>query len=367
MAIEDTMTFDELDMSAFAPIAIEDEPEHSEEDQDDSKQDTPVAEEIKIPDVVGTEDKDDDTENSDDSTSSQPSPYSSFAKALFEEGVLPSLDLSQDKVESVEDLIQAMRKEIEVAKYANLTPTQKDYLKALENGIPEEEIKQVQKGIDTLKSITKEELSSNEALRKELILADFKSKGYDEAKALKLTQRSIDIGEDENDALDALNSLKEAQAQEFQKSLQQKELDRLAREKESTDNLLKFKQLIEDTKEIIPGVKINNKIAEKIFEQATKPVFKLPNGQMVNEVVKAQVENPMEFQMKVNYLFYITKGFTDFSKIATSQKTKATQELDDLVKGNTFSPKASGLNGNMDYTPKELQGAFDDSVINNIV
>ena len=84
------------------------------------------------------------------------------------------------------------------------------------------------------------------------------------------------------------------------------------------------------------------------------------------EIKRVQLLNPIEFEAKLNYLFYITKGFKDFSKIATSQKTKAVKELDDFVKGNTFVPKGSGIGNNFDYTPEPLKGGFDASIIENI-
>lgn len=374
----EALTFDELDMSAFLSPQVDNPDADNDDDDDDAgfvsleKQnkdkagDPPVNTdqdaEDEGPEGVGANDGEG---NNDDS--SQPDPYSSFAKVLAEVGVLPSLDLSKDKIQSAEDLIEAVKREIEVAKYANLNDKQKAYLKALENGIPEQEFTQVQSGIDMLEKISAEEIKENAELRKQLILADFQAKGIPQEKALKLTERSIAIGEDESDALDALESLKAVQKQELEKTIAAKEAERLAKQEEEKQQLLKFKQNIMDTKEIIPGVKINNKVAEKVFEQAVKPVHQLPDGRMVNAVVKAKMDNPIDFETKLNYLFYVTKGFTDFSKIATSQKTKATQELDDLVKGNTFAPKASAMGGDLDFTPPEFKGAFDASIIERII
>lgn len=379
----DILEFDEFDMSAFLPVSEEvDDTENTDEvgfvpakeiqkqTDDTPKEDIKSDEEVDQgaeeedespnPEGVGADDGEDETNGT------QPDPYSSFAKVLNEVGVLPSLDLSKQKIESAEDLIEAVKQEIEVAKYANLNDKQKAYLKALENGIPEQEFNQAQSGISMLENITAEEITSNDELRKQLISADYQAKGIPQDKALKLAERSIAIGEDESDALEALESLKTLQKQELEKTIAAKKAERLARQESEKAQLLKFKQTIMDAKEIIPGVKINNKVAEKVFEQAVTPVHQTQDGKMVNAVVKAKLENPIDFEMKLNYLFYVTKGFTDFSKIATSQKTRATQELDDLVKGNTFVPKASGMGGDLDFIPKEMKGAFDDSIINNI-
>lgn len=377
----DILEFDEFDMSAFLPVSEEvatetevgfvpateiqkqtdDNPKEDDKSDENDDQGAEEEDDNLNPEGVGADDGEDKTNGT------QPDPYSSFAKVLNEVGVLPSLDLSKQKIESAEDLIEAVKQEIEVAKYANLNDKQKAYLKALENGIPEQEFNQAQSGISMLENITAEEIASNDELRKQLILADYQAKGIPQDKALKLAERSIAIGEDESDALEALESLKLSQKQELDKTIAAKEAERLARQESEKAQLLKFKQTIMDAKEIIPGVKINNKIAEKVFEQAVTPVHQTQDGKMVNAVVKAKLENPIDFEMKLNYLFYVTKGFTDFTKIATSQKTKATQELDDLVKGNTFVPKASGMGGDLDFIPKEMKGSFDDSIINNII
>ena len=152
----------------------------------------------------------------------------------------------------------------------------------------------------------------------------------------------------------------------MQQEIETKQTQAKANLEKQNEDLEKFKKFVYDSKEIIPGVKINNKIAEAVIKQALEPVEKLPNGTQVNAVYKARNEDPIGFEAKLNYLFYVTKGFSDFSKIATSQKSRATKELDDFVKGNTFSAKASDMGGNLDFTPSTLAGAFDESMINNM-
>lgn len=365
-----SMTFDELDMSAFIPVENTEEEEiEKEEEEDTSLQDnkdenpeTPAEDES--PEGVGGEDEDDEEDDSDEDTS-QPNLYSSLAKVLYEEGVLPSLS-SDKKIKSVDDLVEAFREEIKANEYADLTEEQKAYLQALRTGLPAEEVVNEQSILQNLKSIQDEELSSNAELRKQIIYQDFILKGYTPEKAEKYTQRSIDIGEDEADAKDALQSIIQIQEQQLEQKLQIAEANKLKQQEESQKQLQTFKKYLEEAKEIVPGVKINQKIAEKVFEQAVKPIAKLPNGTSINAVQKARLENPIEFEAKLNYLFYITKGFSDFSKIAVSQKSKAVKELDDFVKGNTFAPKASSMGSDFDYTPKELKGGFDESIINNI-
>jgi hypothetical protein len=379
------MTFDGLDMDAFIPVESPEgaSPEEDLEDDEDlgfvpaskvkdndsgedpEKDKTPAEDES--PEGVGNGEEEGDGEDDSDEEpqDSQPSLYSSLAKVLQEEGVLPSFD-SKKKIETVEDLVEAFREEIKANELSDLTDEQKQYLQAIRSGVPAEQFAPQQSAVQNLKSISDEEISSNEDLRKQLIYQDFILKGYSAEKAEKYTQRSIDIGEDESDAKDALSSIIELQEKQLQVQLQQAEEQKRIRVEKDKEQLNTFKKYLSDTKEFIPGVKMTPKIAEKVFEQAVKPIEQGPNGVPLNAVQQARVQNPIEFEAKLNYLFYITKGFEDFSKIATSQKSKAVKELDDLVKGNTFAPKASAMGGDFDYTPPQLKGDFDDSIINNI-
>ena len=368
MAGEDSI-FSMLDMDAFNTIAPEvDEIEEELEDQDtpDETIDKVIdkaAEDID-PEEVGGDDEEED--ESDDKDDAQPNLYSSLAKVLAEDGVLPSLT-KDSKVESVDDLISMIREEIKKSEYADLNEDQRQYLDAVRNGVPPEEFKVQQKAYQNLSTINDNEIEENEELRKQLLIADFQSKGYTPEKAVKLAQRSIDIGEDVEDAKEALDYLKGIQKQQMQVQIKEAEETKRKAAEQSQKELIKFKQTLDDTKEFIPGVKVTPQIAQKVYEQATKAVAQGPNGQPINVVLKAKMDNPIEFEAKLNYLFYVTKGFKDFSKIASSQKSKAVRELDDFVKGNTFSPKASDMGGNYDYTPKELKGGFDESIINNII
>jgi hypothetical protein len=372
-------TSEELDMSAFAPIGIDTEIEEEEElgfvpaskvkeKTDPSKEEDKnkiVAEEEEFPEIVGDE-EDDEDEGTGSSQTSQPTLYSSLAKVLAEEGVLTSFDPKGTKVETSEDLINVIRETIKQNEYADLTDEQKLYLEAVRTGLPPKQVAQEQSMLQQLEGITFDELENNEELRKQIIISDLLNKGISQEKALKLAQRSIDIGEDVSDATEALVELKAFQKEQLQTKLDTEKAKKLQEAENAKEQLLKFKDAVMNTKEIIPGLKINNKIAEKVFEQAVKPVHQLPNGQVVNAVVKAKLDDPIGFETKLNYLFYITKGFSDFSKIATTQKTKAVQELDDLVKGNTFAPRASQMGGNLDFLPPELAGAFDPAIIDNM-
>jgi len=365
--------FDNFDMSAFEPLVIDEPAEEVQEDEIEiDEQETPEEtpekpakeiSEVEEPEEVAEED--DEQEDTKKSQSTSKNPYSSLASALADEGVLPSFDPEKDKIENVEDFISAFKKEIKNSEFADLTDEQKEYLQAIRSGVPNEVFNQHQAAKTQLSTITPEEIRENEALRKQLIANSYISQGINPEKAEKLAQRSFDIGEDETDALEALEILKTYQKSVFEQEKVAAEQKRQQQLEESNRQLKQLQDTINQQSEIIPGVKITDKVKQTIYDQATKVVGQDKMGKPLNAVTKARLEDPVNFETKLNYLFYVTKGFSDFSKIGTSQKSKAVRELDDFVKGNTFIPSGKAATKNLDYSP-ELDG-FDPGMINNII
>lgn len=359
-----------FDMDVFnvvEDVEFTDNPIEEEEPQDiieNTEKENKISEDVN-PEEVANEDGDDEEKDTDKSQSSQKNPYSSLATALAEDGVLPSFDPEKDKIESVEDLIEIFRKEIKSNEFKDLTEDQREYLENIRAGVQPEAFQQIKSVEHQLASITPEELRDNQELRKQIIIADYVEKGIAKEKAEKLAQRSIDIGEDEADALESHESLMTIQKSKLEQQkldAQQKTLDA---QKAHDQQLKTLQDTINRTAEIIPGVKLTDKVKSAVFDQATRPVAKTEDGRMVNAVVKARMEDPVAFETKLNYLFYVTKGFSDFSKIATAQKTRAVRELDDLVKGNSFIPSGKAATQNLDYSP-DLDG-FDPAQIQNII
>ncbi len=366
MAIE----FDELEMEAFGFIEPQEEGdqeniENKEIENPDGDQEEPVEKEVPNEEEVadGEESQEEGEPDSDENGESSPSLYSSLAKVLAEEGLLSSLS-EDSKVETVDDLVEAFRKEIKNNEYSNLNENQKKYLKGLEAGIPEPVV-QEQLSIEAqLNSITPDELKANTDLRRQIILNDFVLKGYSKDRAEKLTQRSFDIGEDESDALDALDGVKGFYQKEYERKIQEAETVKAEAAKKYQEDLENLKKTITEFNEVIPGLKISEKDKIKVYETATKAVGEY-NGKPINAVMKAKLEDPINFESKLNYLFYITDGFKNFNKVKQSVKTKAVKELDDLVKGNTFIPSGSQAMRNLDADP--LNKGFSKELIDNII
>lgn len=271
----------------------------------------------------------------------------SFASTLVEDGVLPSLDLSKAEIKTTEDLISAIREEIKANEFGDLTPEQKEAVNAFRNGIPiEKYVARKQEGIQ-LASITRETLENNDELRKELIKRDFLSKGYSEDKADKFVQRSIDLGEDVDDALESLEAQKKLLELQTQREIEQNQARTVEAEKQYAKQLETLKTTVYNEKnEVIPGIKFNKNVADKVYESMTKVVEEV-DGQPLNKLMKDRLENPVDFEYRLHYLYTLTKGFKDFSKLQTTEKTNAIRNFEKNLGLNTFNQSKQSK----DYNP----------------
>jgi len=333
-------------------------------DEDESSEDV-VGEDVKGTPSDGDdsddEDQLDDGEDSDDNDnleddgkdiSSSSNLYSSLAKVLFEEGVTPHLDLEKDKVESVTDLINVIKKEVQASEFSDLTEDQKFYLQAIREGIPENNIRETIAASKTVSDITDEDIESDEDLRLNIISQYYIAKGISEKEASKLAKRSVDLAEDIEDAKTSLSALKEMTDRLKTKQLEDARIQKVKQEEDSKQKLVKLKQSIVDTDEIIPGNKLTPRIKDILFDIITTPVD-TRNGQPVNAIFKYMSDNPVDAQMKLAYIYNLTDGFKNMNKIITTKATsKAAKELEDTLRGNRYN------NGVHDFNTNDSHSSF---------
>lgn len=267
----------------------------------------------------------------------------SFASALAEEGVLTSFN-DETKVESVEDLADLIKGQIKENELAGLNDKQKKYLEALEVGIPEEDFFRSESELEQLNNITKETLEENEELRKALLVDDFKSKGYSDEKATKLAQRSFDVGEDLEDAIEA----KEARVSRIKKqeedtiNQRKSQIEEFKKSQAKQSEELK-KSVFDESKEIINGIKFNKIVAQKTYDSMTKPVDFTEDGRPINKIMKDRLENPVEFEHRLHYVYNLTDGFKDFSKLNKVAKTKAVKDFESKLNDTRINTTLSGV------------------------
>jgi hypothetical protein len=324
-----------MELNFEAPIVTGDEDTEENEDIDLGGQDDPTDKEKNKPiegedpeNVDGEEDDNNEGDDSDDDSS--PNLYSSISNVLFEQGIIPSLE-SSDNIKTAEDFVDVFKKEIDVQAQQRL----ETYLENLDL----EKIAVSRKNQLELESIDEDYLKDNIEVAKDIIFRDYINQGLSEDRAKKLLRKTIDLGEDMviEDALESTQSLKEfekrAEAQE--KIRYQENLANQAKEQEQINNAIK--STIYNSKEVIAGINNTKALQDRVFKSMTEVVAKDPNtGEMQNKFMQSRASNPIEFDTKMYYLYELTNGFTDLSAISKTVTSKAVKNLESVLRKTKF-------------------------------
>lgn len=310
------------------------------------------------------QEKEDPTKPEKAKGGSSPNFYSSITTALKEDGVLPDLD-DEDlaKVQSPEDFAEIIEKQIA----ARLDGTQKRIKEALDYGVEPSIIKNYEGTISYLDGLDddtiEDETEDGIKLRKSLIYQDFINRGFSEARAQRELEKSVNGGTDIEDAKEALISNRDF----FKKGYK----DIVAENKEGVEkekNLQKkqaeeFRKKMMDTEVPFEGVKLDKKVRQTIFDNATKAVAKGEDGTMLTAIQKYENENPIEFRYKLATIFTLTDGFKNLDGLIKGKVKKETssslRELEHTLRGgstlgNGSLKLANGL-GDEDNTSSGLK------------
>jgi len=257
--------------------------------------------------------------------------YNNIAKLLKEEGMLNE-EIDLEKVASSDDLVDAIKGEIKRNEFADLSDTQRGYLEAIRDGVPDKLFLEHKQAMTNFSQITETMIAENEDLRKNIILADLTSKGMIGTRAEKLYRTFTDAGDDIEEAVASLKILKDAEQAKYQKEVDNRKV--LAQEQKDLEksNRDRLKNRVYDTKEIIKNFKITEKLRDNVYDNMTKPVAYGEDGSPINKFNSDRDKNPIEFDTKLYYLYTMTKGFKDFSIFEKKAQSKAARELERVVK-----------------------------------
>lgn len=357
----------ELELNLDELPITEDTEEEIEETVDETTDDDKIIEDNNLdeddeenPDeVVEEEDKEEEDADTDDS----PNLYSSFASVLTEEGLLPSLDLQNKKINSLEDLTSVFKEEIssQVKSYLIEKIGEEGY-DAIEKGVSLVEYQQHQDNIETIDSIDDKQLEENLELAKRVIMRDYLNQGIDEKRAARLLKKTIDLGDDSilEDAKESLSSLKEFEKTRLAKVAEEREKQRQdqIKNQEKIDNDLK--NSIYNSKEFIKGLSVNKAVQDKVYKSITTIVGKNSQGVAENKLMKDRREDPINFDVKLYYLYEITNGFKDFSSLINKSKTSASKQLEEQLRKTKFE---SGGNPSYLDDPESYGGVGPELVL----
>ncbi len=322
----DNSTFDESNQGVQQPEEKAEELENKPDgDGEQGASQESVADQSKENNQVQTGNN---PENGEGSNSSSPKLneneqlYSTLAAEFKAKGVLPGLE-DIDGIKSLEDINNALQAEVD----ARLDATQKTLREAMNSGADVSEVAKISQTISKLESVTDDyiENEDNAAFRLHAIKQDFIINGYSEERASVMAQRSIDAGTDVEDAKFALASIIEDEKDNMRGLIDG------ARKKEE-DSLEEIKNYISTTPEVLPGIALTDSQKSELYNQVISDV-----GGNETAFMKAQTQDPMGTRMKLEALFYVTKGFKDFSVFSAPGVTNSSNNLENLLRGAKFT------------------------------
>ena len=257
---------------------------------------------------TNTQDKEKDSQVKKSTSSS---PFKSFAKALGDEGILSSFDEEEfDKiVEELEGdeasaLIELNRRtiEYEIESYKKESEDEyKAFLEARDAGVNLNDWAQVQDNKKRFAKITEDDLETNDKLQKQLVREDLLKRGFSEEDIVDTLESYEDTNKLGNMAKKALKNLKkfEDDREEYLK-VAAIERDKEAA-KENKKQMDSLKKQIEDTNEIIPGLKLNKVQKDEIMSSITQPVKTTEDGRQLNAVMVKRMEDPIKYAICLLY------------------------------------------------------------------
>jgi len=262
------------------------------------------------------------------------SPLTPYAKLLKEEGILPNLDV--DNFDGTSDsLKEAMIDEVFglVEEYKSSLP---DRLKTLidnyEEGVPFEKLLELDRNKTNILSIDKDTLLEDTDLQKNVVKEYLKkTTKFTDKKIDSLIEKYEDSGDLESEAESNYDELKSLLDEDERLAKEAAEKERKSADAERTRTITELNKKITESKEIIPGLPLNDGLRKAVFASLTTPAGKDQNGNPLNRIVVARMDNPLEFEIKLHYLFEVTKGFTDFSKITDKAKKDTSKEFEEAI------------------------------------
>lgn len=304
------------------------------------------------PEVVGSEKKDvkdkEDTTTDNDSGTSPNNFYSSIANAMAVDGIFPNL--TDETIKQVSDA-DSFASLIEDEVNARLDEKQQRISKALDNGVEPNDIRMYENTLNYISGITDAQLSEEgekgEQLRRNIIYQDFINKGEKPERAQKLTERSIDTGNDIEDAKDALQSNREYFSNAYNKLLQEAQEKSDKERAQKAKAAEKLKNDIMTDKQIMGDIEIGNDVRKKALDNITRAVYKDPEtGDYLTAIQRYEMEHRGDFLAKVGLIFTMTNGFKDFDSFVKGKVKKEVRKgLRDLE--HTLNNTRRSSDGNL--------------------
>lgn len=271
----------------------------------------------------------------DAATSSSQNTFTSLASALAEAGTLTTL--TDEELAGITDagsLLEALDKQVKDNEFAKLNDLQKQYMEALEAGVPHDTFVHTMASADAYAKISDEVIEGRADIQAELIRRSFLVKGFSAEKANSYAALAMKGDDPVKEAIESRNALVAFEKGRIDQEINAGKQSQEDQIKEAEKALANLKTKVTETSEVIPGIKVNSPTREKIFKSMTTPI-KVKDEMPLNEVMD-KYESDAEYKMRLHALHVLTNGFTDFSKFTKTIKSTAIKDLEDKVNSGGF-------------------------------
>lgn len=232
-----------------------------------------------------------------------------LASALYQDGILSGISEEDLKDVDSDKFVELMTKTIKNNEYADLSDQGKQFLEAVRNGVPIETMAKIHNTELQLENLTEDAYiesdeddddvaESKRNMREQLIFNDLRSRNISEVRAKRMVAAAFKEGADEEDAKNAIENLKATVKQNKAAQISQAKAEQLQIQEQRNalvDKIIK-------SEEILPGIKVPEKLRSKIAKNLTEPTGRDANGRLRNFVGDKRSENPELFDTRLNYL-----------------------------------------------------------------
>jgi len=290
-----------------------------------------------------------------------------FTQALQKEGVI-NQEIKLDEFDGTVEGLKAIFEEEKfhgakqmVEEYKNSLPPIIKYLADnYEDGVPLEELINIKSAEIKYSSIDTEKLKEDTNLQK-TVYSEYlkKTTNFSQAKIDKEIARLEDLeelGKEVEEVLPELVNFEKQREIKLKEETKKQQEETQKRNQETLASIKKTAESFKD-KEIVPGIKLTTKDVESLYKSLTTPVGRDENGAPISEIQKLRAEDPIGFEIRLNHIAKLTKGFTDFSTIMKKATTVATQKVAETVnKTPVYKAGKDGIVDDEDTTASMLKG-----------
>ena len=306
--------------------------------------------------------------SSEGAPSSPSEPLRLFASVLLEEGVIDAEDDRLEGLSGPSDLVDLIKDTIKKNEYADLNDQAKQMLEDYRKGVPSEVIRNYNNQKLQLERLqtsqflpddadSDEITAQKEQIRKTLIYNSFVASGINPERAKKLTDRSVELGDDIEDASAALNDLKVINEKKMEEQRQLAE----SQKSEAQNKVKKIEKQIMETEEILPGMKVPERKRKELFDQMTQPVKVTEQGP-IYAIQELRAKDPVTFDLRLHYLasLGLFNENPDISVFGRTSNSKSVKKFTDSLENQRSSNFGGGGNR------QQIFGSVDQDLLKSL-